>query len=223
MSLENLMYEAGVWRANQWEHYQQATVSSGFKALDQVLPGGGFPQGALTELLTNADGNSSLQLMIPALAQLSHQGRWIAMVAPPHIPYAPTLSRYGIDISKVLLVHPDKDDMLWAMEQALRAGTCGAVLCWPGSINERQLRRLQLAAEEGNCIGVLFYKQAPQVQSSPAALRMEVSTNEWGMEVNIHKRRGAWPTGPIHLDWDHEGYVAMPLPATATAQRLYAN
>jgi len=139
------------------------------------------------------------------------------------VPYAPALAQYGIDISKVLLVHPEKDDNLWATEQALRTGTCGAVLCWPGHVNERQLRRLQLAAEEGNSMGLLFYTQTPQVQSSPAALRMEVQSNEWGMEVNILKRRGAWPTGPIHIDLNHEATMAMPLSATAGTQRSYTN
>jgi cell division inhibitor SulA/protein ImuA len=224
MSPENLLHEAGIWRANDWQVTEQKAISTGFKALDQALTGGGLPQGALTEILTERDGSSSLQLVVPALAQLSRDDRWIAFVAPPHIPYAPALAQYGIDLSRVLLVHPDKDDTLWATEQALRAGTCGAVLCWPEQINERQLRRLQLAAEEGHSMGLLFHSQTPQVQSSPAALRMEVQTNEWGMEVNILKRRGAWPTGPIHIDWNHEAAtMAMPLSATASAQRSYAN
>ena len=223
MSLEHLIQHSGVWRANQWEHINSETVSSGFKALDQLLVGGGLPLGALTEIITSEDGSSSLQLLAPALAQLSRKKRWIAWIAPPHIPYAPALSRYGIDVSKVLLVHPEQKDTLWAMEQALRTGTCGAVLCWPGSVDERQLRRLQLAAEEGQALGLLFHSRAPRTQSSPAALRLAVKTNDWGMEVNILKRRGGWPTGPIHLDWSNETFVALPLSATASAGRLYSS
>ena len=40
-------------------------------------------------------------------------------------------------------------DMLWAMEQALRSGACGAVLGWTGAADDQALRRLKLAAEEG--------------------------------------------------------------------------
>jgi cell division inhibitor SulA/protein ImuA len=98
-------------------------------------------------------------------------------------------------------------DVLWSVEQALRAGTCGAVLAWPGlmhgkrDINFKWLRRLQLAAETGNAMGVMFMPTRAIADVSPAALRLAVEPQADGVAVRVLKRRGGWPAGPVSLDW----------------------
>lgn len=205
MSLADVMQRADVWRGG--EASSAAGVSSGFVALDALLPGGGFSLGALTEILVPRFGVGELRLLLPTLARLAHE-RWIAFVAPPHIPYAPALVRAGIDLAHVLVVHArERSDVLWSVEQALRAGTCGAVLAWPGAAHDKRdtsfkwLRRLQLAAEAGNAMGVLFRPAQAVVQASPAALRLAVEPRPDGVNVRVLKRRGGWPAGPVSLDW----------------------
>ncbi|HJO36917.1 MAG TPA: hypothetical protein QF361_11985, partial [Gammaproteobacteria bacterium] len=111
---------------------------------------------------------------------------------PPHLPYAPALEAAGIDLARVLVVHgrgPAAD--LWALTQILRAGTCGAVLGWPGSASAQDLRRLQLAAEQGGCTGFLFRPPAAAAQPSPAVLRLTVEANGQGeSSLQLFKRRG---------------------------------
>jgi hypothetical protein len=60
------------------------------------------------------------------------------------------------------------------LEQALRAGTCGAVLAWPTHADFNTLRRLQLAAEAGNALGILFRPLHAAEHTSPAALRLKL-------------------------------------------------
>jgi len=84
------------------------------------------------------------------------------------------------------------EQCLWAAEQALKSGGCGAVLAWPQQVQTVQLRRLQLAAERGNCPAILFRPPRAARQGSPAALRLRVWPAPLGLEVEVLKRRGGW-------------------------------
>ncbi len=204
MNLDQLLQRADIWRAGQTPAADGHNIPTGFSALDTALPGGGWPLGTLTEIISSQEGIGISRIVMPALAQLSRTKRWLAWVAPPHLPYAPTLAAAGIDLSRVLLVHPRTEgDGLWAVEQALRSGTCGAVLAWLAGTNNKTLRRLQLAAETGRCWGLLFRPQWTADQSSPASLRLRVQANPHGVAVDILKRRGGWAMGPLHLELEH--------------------
>ena len=153
----------------------QSLHSTGCAALDQLLPDRGWPAASLVELLCDLRGIGELRLLMPALARLSRQqARWVAWIAPPHIPYAPALAAYGVDISRVLLIHPRTDrDRLWALEQAMKSGTCSAVLGWPGAhLRHQDIRRLQLAAVQGNTLGLLFREEQAALEASPAPFRL---------------------------------------------------
>jgi len=191
---------AGLWRGRDAPPRTMPAISTGLPALDAALPYGGWPLGALTEILVDREGIGELRLVMPALAQLSRQGRWLAWISPPYIPYAPALAHHGVDITRVMLVRPKADnDHFWAVEQALRAGTCGAVLAWPRSGDSRRLRRLQLAAEAGNSWGLLFRPLRSAKQSSPAALRLQLLVNADYLQVTLLKCRGGWPHKPVNI------------------------
>jgi cell division inhibitor SulA/protein ImuA len=140
---------------------------------------------------------------MPALAQLSElaalDARWIVWIAPPYVPYAPALRVSGIDLSRVLLVQPtcEKKDVLWAIEQALRSGSSIAVLAWLERASSIALRRLQLAAEEHDCWAVLFRSGRARSDSSPAALRVCLSSGPDYARLEIVKCRGKRPHNVI--------------------------
>ena len=99
-------------------------------------------------------------------------------------------------VRRILLVRPKTGkETLWALEQALQSGVCSAVLAWPGKLSVPVLRRLQLAAESSRTLAVLFQDSRTAVNSSPAALRLQVTPAPNGLAVHILKRRGGWPTG----------------------------
>lgn len=142
----------------------------------------------------------------------------MAFVAPPYVPYAPALAAAGIDLSCLLLVHPKREDQLWAVEQSLRAGACAAVLAWIAQAEATSLRRLQLAAEAGGAIGVLFERRP--LAGSIAALRLGLEPVEaGGVNVHILKRRGGWPVGPVRIEVDHA--LAVRAPARPAAPDLH--
>lgn len=197
MNLQQVLQRRDVWRGSQAPSAR--TVASGFTLLDELLPGGGWPRGALTEIVLSHRGVGELRLLLPALARLSRGDRWIAFIAPPYIPFAPALSAAGIELSRLLLVHPrTRSEQLWAVEASLRAGACAAVLAWPEAVAASQLRRWQLAAEAGDAVGILFQRR--NLGNSPAALRLQLApAAKNAVELRVLKRRGGWPTGPVRL------------------------
>ena len=167
------------------------------------MPGGGWPTGALTEILTEQYGIGELRLLMPALVRLSAEDTqsdygepgWIAWIAPPFQPYPPALMQCGIDLSRMLIVRPeDPAEILWSAEQALASGTCAAVLFWSEKLDDQASRRLQLAAEKGHSWGIAFRPMAARRQPSAAALRLELHASSDGTRVHILKSRGGRPT-----------------------------
>jgi cell division inhibitor SulA/protein ImuA len=190
----------GIWCGSGLARTGCPGIATGFAALDAELPGGGWPCGALTEILPQHEGIGELRILGPALAQLAAQGKFIAWIAPPYLPYAPALAAAGIGLERVVIVKTAKDgDSLWAAEQVLRSAACGGVLAWPREICFAQLRRLQLAAEGGRCLAVLFRPTQVAHEPSPAALRIALATSAGGLALSILKRRGAPLSRPILL------------------------
>jgi len=198
-SIDELLRHPGVWRArDQSGASQPSGLPTGFSALDGCLPGGGWPRQGLIELLADRSGIGELSLLMPALAALcgeQYEGGWLAWVSPPYQPYAPALAACGIDIDRVLVVR--SGSAAWVMEQALRSGSCSAVLGWVDAIDLPSLRRLQLAAEQAGCLAVLFRRSQESHLSSPAVLRIMLSATQGGLEVRILKSRGARPTSTM--------------------------
>ena len=188
-----------IWRAGE-NCASRRAYSTGFDVLDGHLPGGGWPAMGLTEILIKHYGIGELSLLTPALAHLSRDvgAGCIVWISPPFIPYAPALHSQGIDVSRVLVVRGHTStwgyrDVLWAMEQALHSGSCAAVLAWTRSVGHIALRRLQLAAEAGQCWAVLFRPLDAGRQRSSAALRMRLTATDEQTRIEILKCRGGRP------------------------------
>jgi protein ImuA len=215
--LEALLRQPGIWRGDRLGATALPGLSTGHAALDALLPGGGWPRGALTELIVREEGIGEFSLLLPALAALSREARWIALVAPPHLPYAPALAAAGLALARLLVVRSATTaDSLWAMEQALRSGACGAVLAWPAAVNERAQRRLQLAAEAGASWGLWFTPARQAASASMAALRLGLAPAPGGLEIRFLKRRGGGAVPPLVLDLSHAvARPALPRPGPA--------
>ncbi|MGI9263891.1 MAG: translesion DNA synthesis-associated protein ImuA [Gammaproteobacteria bacterium] len=198
-NLENLLSHPGIWRG-QTDPKRRTAFPSGHARLDEMLPGGGWPDASLIEILVEHHGTGELQLLLPLLEKLSQKDDtqqspkgWLCWIAPPYIPNAPALLAGGVDISRVLLVHARDDrEALWAMDQAMRSGGCELVLGWVRQTKGQQLRCLQLAAEEGNTTGILFRPSSAIGESSAASLRLMLSPGSDG-RIDIIKNRGGRP------------------------------
>lgn len=212
--VEDLLAHPLIWRGQSGGFTDvTAALATGFPVLDGYLPGGGWPLTGISEVFVERYGLGELRVLMPALAALSRRAvasrQWIVWVAPPFIPYAPALAQHGIDLRRILLVHPTAPgarhkgakaasaEALWAVEQAIRSQSSVAVLAWVRSADMPALRRLQLAAEACRCWTVLFRPLAAIAQTSPAVLQFTVSAAEENAEQQIHigvrKCRGRKP------------------------------
>ena len=200
-----------MWRGNV-AAFARAVVPTGFHELDRSLPGGGWPLGAVTEIFVDEYGLGELGLLMPALAALTKESlatpkKWVAWVAPPFVPYAPALQQHGVNIDRLLMIHPTagNNSRLWAIEQTVRSGSSTGVLAWIAAADAGReargraiaedviLRRLQLAAEDQGCWVVLFRPASARLARSPAALRIRVSQAAAATRVEILKCRGGRP------------------------------
>lgn len=200
--LDQLLQNPRVWRGqNQAKHSGWQGLATGYPRLDRHLPGGGWPQHALTEILLEHYGTGELKLLMPALAHLSQAGKdadagsgWIAWIAPPFEPYPPALVQWGVNLSHVLIVRPkETTEALWAAEQALSSGNCAAVLLWSETLDDSAGRRLQLAAEKGQSWAIAFRPLKALSQASAAALRIKLTAGVNGTDLGIVKSRGGRP------------------------------
>jgi len=220
-ALEKLLQNPRLWRgqaradSSGWQG-----LASGYPKLDQQLPGGGWPQHALTEILLEHYGTGELALLMPALARLSQpradaaEAGWIAWVGPPFEPYPPALQQWGVNLSRILIVRPrNSTEALWAAEQALSSGTCIAVLLWSDTLDDAASRRLQLAAEKGQSWAIAFRSLSALSQPSAAALRIRLSTGKKGTDLGILKSRGGRPA----MVRDYAGCCRSGVPAAPTA------
>lgn len=171
----------------------QQVLSSAWKALDGLLPDGGFPGGAVTEIC-GGPGSGKLSLLMPALAQLLSEGRRAAWISARGPLYAPALQAHGVDAAiaaggDLLQICPDPRDadrVAWAAEQVLRAQVFDMVLVdalidgkeSAGSLvlDELRFQRLGKAARAGDAALLILLEPLPQLAGIPrnAALRLEL-------------------------------------------------
>ena len=138
--------------------------------------------------------------LLPLLAALPNDGRWIAWVDPPHTPYAPALASAGIDIKQCLMIHSkNNQDRLWALEQTLKSNHCSVVLGWLAARQEKALRRLQVAAASTRTLVFLFRPYSCLQESSSAPYRLSLKAQQQGVDIKLDKRKNGWAMPTQHL------------------------
>jgi hypothetical protein len=232
-----------LWRADEViEAEADSTVASGFTALDAVLPGGGWPQGQLVELLVDSPGLGELSLLAPALAQCSVTRSVVWVLACDHekkanttatLPYAPALQGAGVDLSRSIFVQPATPrESCWAFEQALRAAHLGAVVGWLSAGNSsggsgvgssaeaefRALRRLHLLATQSRALVFVLRSTRSAASPSPAALRLQLSQHEGRLQVQVLKRRGRPVLTPLQFSVHPEHWRSTRVAPPAAAE-----
>jgi protein ImuA len=183
---------------------REGIVACGLPGVDAVLPGGGFPRGALSELAGGpASGKTAVALSL--LASLGGEDLFAWVDGRGEL-YPPAVAARGIDLARLLVVRPPLGptgalppggevpgrsearwpseascrSVLWACEALLASGAFAAVamdVATPRAVSGAGAvaRRLQAAAERGGAIGL--WLAAPQGGLRvPAAVRLELST-----------------------------------------------
>ncbi|MEP6723445.1 MAG: translesion DNA synthesis-associated protein ImuA [Variovorax sp.] len=193
-----------MWRGDELGGADTQVVGSGHAALDAQLPGGGWPVGAMTEVLQSAPEAHVWQLLLPALAQaVAARGGPVVLIGAPHEPFGPALAAGGLPVEALMWVRGAPSggaQRLWACEQALRCADVAAVLAWLPQARVGELRRLQLAAAQHEGLLFVFRPESVAQSASPARLRLQVVSAEAGqMDVHLLKRRGPPLAAPLTL------------------------
>jgi len=199
---------ANVWRAGELGSASLQTVATGYSALDDVLPGGGWPQGALIEVLQPHAGLHEWGLVASALAavQAEAPAQLTVLTGVPYLPFGPALGARQLNMARVLSIHGkpgDAPSLLWATREALQCHDVHCVLAWLPDARSAHLRRLQIAAHAHNKLLFVFRPLRAQQESSPAPLRLllEGTVQEAGnLLVHVFKRRGPPLAAPVLLD-----------------------
>lgn len=229
-----------VWRAHELARAHAAGVDTGHAALNAVLPEGGWPPSALTELLQPGPGCGEWGLLLPALAQLcgargpGRAGRLPVgvLVGAPHAPMGAALQARGLAPSQLLQVAATGgSERLWAAEQALRCADVACVLLWLEQAPAAQLRRLHIAAQDHAKLLFVLRPERAQHESSPAPLRLllrwqgdappppaSACSPAPPLWVRVLKRRGPPLEAPLLLSTAAPGLQTLLAASRAQAQ-----
>lgn len=162
---------------------RDGVLGCGRPEVEALLPGGGFPLGALSSLQGGpASGKTAVALS--ALREAQAGGGLAAFVDGRGELYPPAALALGVDLARLLIVRPGAvrpgavPPGLWAAEVLLGSGAFSAVAVdvplrgLSASRAEPLLRRLRAAAEKGGAAGLLLV--APGSPSIPAAVRLDL-------------------------------------------------
>src|SRR6266404_2991064 len=217
----------------------------GVAAIDRVLPSGGLARGALHEIL-GASGDEEDGALAAAFAagivgrlaaqrSLGGDGMVLWCLPRPDL-YGPGLAAHGLDPRRLVLVQAPRDaEILWAMEEGLRAPGIAAVVGEIGALAGVASRRLQLAAERSGVTALLLRRwrdggQATRERALPnaavtrwriAALPSQPSRGEPAVgrprwRVELLRCRGGAPACWEMEEADATGHVSL---AAALADR----
>ena len=148
------------------------------------------------------------------------------LLQPPHPPQALALAALGLPPSQLIWLRSTRtNDALWAAEQVLRSGSCGALLFWANHVRGESLRRLHLAAQCGETLFFMMRPLAAAQDASPAPLRLSLRPAAGGLDVGFVKRRGPQREAPLFLPLtptllQRHAFVDRPAPAPVTARGL---
>jgi hypothetical protein len=197
--LQQLQNRQLIWQASQTEAPYEHCQSTGFAALDQLL-GGGWPAHHVIELQSNG-ACAEVQLIQKALAGSGSELLQIWINPPAHL-CAENLMLQKRPLHQVLQLNaPRSADALWAAELCLKSGSCADVLLWQQSLNLTQLKRLQLAAAQGQSQLYFFRPAQAEQHLLPWALSVQLTPASAGLQIRILKRKGGWQQQEVLLPW----------------------
>lgn len=175
---------------------RSAFEATGLPEVDALLPGGGFPRGALSEI-AGGPGSGKTALCLAAMARAMRGDGLAAFVDGRGELYPPAAAALGVDLDRLLVVRPGSDLIaaLWSGEALLASGAFEVVvLDLPPARPPRArapldavARRLLAAAEKGGAVGLWL---APEIRV-PAAVRLAMVRGPDGPRARRELDRGS--------------------------------
>jgi len=118
------------------------------------------PQGgSVNEIILAQDSALQPIYLLPILAQLSVDERWLTWVAAENTLNRNWVAAMGLNPSQVLHIAPKADNFLDICCKTLAAGTGHLVIEWPGKIEDWEFDLLQQAAIQGGSQALLIRRR----------------------------------------------------------------
>ncbi|UQA55817.1 recombinase A [Polyangium aurulentum] len=200
----------------------------GLRPVDETLPEGGLPRGAVVEISApqGLARSTTLALSLCASAQAEArmrgesdtQGAFCAWLDPTSTLFAPAVARAGVDLGRLLVVRPNPEDLARVAVRVASSHAFAVVVVdtagIPGSRGEGRLdrwvnvvRRLALAVEGSDTTLLLLTDAAAsRAMPLPTAMRIELERlAEDRIGLRVAKDRRGRVTAPQTIDLPRTG------------------
>lgn len=198
-------------------------ISSGCSAIDRLLPEHGYSPGTLVQWLTPGGYGADYLSLLVAI-EACRNGGALVVIDPNHQFYPPAVAALGFNMGNLIVLrspqtqtktqiqtqkpHPRahhsnqasaaKNDLFWAVDQALRCSAVGAVWGPISSIDERWFRRFQLSAESSGSLGLFI--QSTQEAHQPSWAEVQWLVTGSGTTSEPRQKRPMHPSDQRPLE-----------------------
>ena len=199
--------------------------------IDNVLPEGGLPRGAVVELAAPRGLARSTTVALRACASAQQEARlrggpetagaWCAWIDPSATLYAPGVADAGVDLSRLLVVRSPAEAVARVAVRVVSSRAFSIVVVdlagVPGKAHHERLdrwaatvvRRLAMAVEGSDTTILLITDAlAPRAMPLPAAMRLELERpSEASLVVRVAKERRGRVAAPKVIELGDEASV----------------
>ena len=165
-------------------------LSTGWLGLDRFLLWHGFPKGAISLLVSEAGGATSL--WVRSAAQVTRQGQWVAWVNDEHSSLTPwVLNHHHADLGRVLCVSAPRDarQVMWAIQELMALCLFEMIGCDLGvlRLSEPQLLKLKRLAARHQTALILTTRAPVKSISASCALVMQFGPRQVRVCRALHR------------------------------------
>jgi protein ImuA len=151
-------------------------------AIDRALPAGGLALGALHEILgsgVDEEDGAAAAGFAAGIAGRAGDGIVLWCLKQRDL-YGPGLAAHGLDPARIVVVRAARDDdVLWALEEGLRAPGVAAVVGEVGRLPMIAGRRLQLAAERSGVTALVLRRWRNSAEAAAERARPSAALTRW--------------------------------------------
>jgi protein ImuA len=207
--LRRLLPEASSWPT------ASRTIQFGLAALDNHLPAGGLPFGALHEVVPMAEGDvpAALGFVVALLGRMRGSLLFVSACGLATCLYGHGFNNLGLDPARALLVETaNAQQTFWAIEEGLRSAALTAVVGKVEALDLKTSQRLQFAARETG-VPLMLLRPPRTLEASAAVTRWRVGAAEaardrfgfiarWRWRLQLERCRNG-RSGEWLVEFDH--------------------
>lgn len=197
--LHDLQNKQWVWSAANAKQQQQK-YRTGFAALDNALHAG-FPHSGMLHIHSLL-GCGEVRLLLDIIANLPEEqdDQLCVFINPPGDLNAEFLLEHGVDLDHLIIVHKvSQEEALWSAEQCAKSGACRYIFMWQTALSQLQVRKLENAAQHGNCYCIWLDHSKELAQNLPVSLSLSLRRTNEDLDIKVNKQKVGWAAKPINL------------------------